>query len=219
LISILFPTTGRPDRAVACVEQMRDTTMERLEIVAAVDCDAESACRLAPIVDTLCVAPFYRGCSAAWNDALREATADKIVLAADDLSWDVGWAEVALESLEDHPGCLIGFNDGHWDGNKDFSTHYLMPRDFIVEVLGGRVAWDCYSHSFNDREANERARRADRYHWAEDARVGHDHWLFGGRTQDETDTRNLGGHADAERTFKERAASGFPDDYPAIIDS
>jgi hypothetical protein len=92
-----------------------------------------------------------------------------------------------------------------------------MPRDFIVEVLGGRVAWDCYAHSFNDREANERARRAGRYHWAEDAHVGHDHWTFGGRSQDETDTRNLGGHPDSERKFKERAAAGFPDDYEPII--
>jgi hypothetical protein len=213
VISVLFPTTGRPDRAEACVKEMRGSTDERLEVVAAVDCDPESAKRLAPIVDTLCVANFYRG-NSAWNDALREATGDPIVFAADDLRWDEGWAEMALDALSQHPDCLIGFNDGHW--GPELSTHYMMPRNFIVEVLGGRVAWD-YPHSFNDAETNERAKQADRYFWCEDARVSHDHWLFGGRAQDETDTRNLGGHAEAERMFKERAAAGFPDDLPAVI--
>ena len=209
---MLFPTTGRPDRAETCLRQLRDTA-PHLEIVAAVDADPETAERIGPLVDLLLYSDSYRG-NQAWNDCLAEATGDPIVFAADDLVWGDGWLDAALQALEEHPGCLIGFNDGHW--GEELSTHYLMPRAFIVEVLGGRVAWN-YPHSFNDAETTERARRAGRYHWCEDAHVHHDHWLFGGRAKDPTDTRNLGRHSEAERLFKERRAAGFPNDYPAVI--
>jgi hypothetical protein len=92
-----------------------------------------------------------------------------------------------------------------------------MSRRFIVEVLGGVVAWDGYRHSFNDREANARAVAAGRYAWCENARVYHRHWLFGDRPQDETDTRLLGEHPESERVFLERQAAGFPNTYEAVI--
>lgn len=217
MISILLATTGRPDMAVRCVESIRGSTSGHdVEVVCAVDADPESAERLAPLVDLLLVSPHYRGCSQAWNDCLREAQGDPLVLAGDDLLFQLGWLDAALEAHADHPDFLIGFNDGHWDGNTGLSTHYLMSRKFIVEVLGGRVAWP-YVHSFNDAEACGRARRAGRYYWAEEARVHHDHWLFGNRAKDATDTRNLGGHPESERLFKQREAEGFPDDLEAVI--
>lgn len=208
MISVLLPTTGRPDRAEACIRNLRDTAPD-VEIVCAVDCDPESATRLAPLVDKLLVANFYRG-NAVWNDCLREATGELIVFAADDLKWHDGWLEAALAAHEEHPESLIGFNDGHW--GEELSTHYLMPRNFICEVLGGVVAWAHYKHSFNDAEVNDRARAADRYFWCKEARVTHEHWLFGGRERDETDTRNLPGHAESERIYNERKAAGFPNE-------
>lgn len=227
-VSVLFPTTGRPDRAEACVKQLRETTRNlgpnsksvrtpELEIIAAVDKDPESARRLAPLVDKLLVAPFYRGCSQAWNDCLAEATGTYIVFAADDLIWKPGWLEASLAMMEDFDGGwgLVGFNDGHWDA--ELSTHYIMHRRFIVEVLGGVVAWPAYKHSFNDLEVNERAKAAGRYAWCEDAHVEHEHWLFGGRPQDETDTRRLPQHPEDERIYKERKAAGFPCDYEPVI--
>jgi glycosyltransferase involved in cell wall biosynthesis len=214
LVSVLLPTTGRPDRAESCVRQLRDTA-SGIEIVCAVDRDPVSAKRLAPLVDKLLVAPFYRGCSAAWNDCLREATGDPVVFAADDLKWGEGWLEEALQALSEHPGHLIGFNDGHW--GAELSTHYLMPRDFIAEVLGGVVAWPAYKHSFNDLETCDRAKAAGRYHWCEDARVYHEHWLFGDRAKDETDTRRLPDHPEDQRIYNERKAAGFPDDIPAVV--
>jgi hypothetical protein len=92
-----------------------------------------------------------------------------------------------------------------------------MSRRFIVEHFGGVIAWDCYRHSFNDREANERARRAGRYAWCEDAHVLHRHWIFGDRPQDATDARLLGEHPESQRRFDERQAAGFPDEQKAVI--
>ena len=217
-ISVLFPTTGRPDRAEACLRQLRDTTAGHdIEVIAAVDADLETRERLDPLADRITYSDSYRGCSRAWNDALALSTGDPVVFAADDLIWHEGWLDAALERLGEFPDGwgLVGFNDGHW--REDLSTHYLMSRRFIIEVLGGVVAWDWYRHSFNDLEVNERAKRAGRYAWCEDAHVTHEHWLFGDRPQDSTDTRTLGDHEAAADTYRARLNAGFPVDYPPVI--
>jgi GT2 family glycosyltransferase len=203
--------------ALRSVQGLRETTEGHdVEIVCAVDHDPETAERLKHFVTVLDYSDGYRGCSKAWNDALACATGDPIVFAADDLIWQAGWLDAALAALDEHPGHLIGFNDGHW--GAELSTHYLLPRDFIIEVLGGRVAWEGYKHSFNDLETCERARRAGRYHWCEEARVYHEHWLFGDRQQDETDTRRLPDHPQDQRIYNDRRTAGFPDDLEPVIE-
>lgn len=219
MISVLFPTTGRPDRAEACLAQLHSTTPHhQIEVVAAVDADTETSERIAPHVQTLTYSSTYRGCSQAWNDCLREAEGDPIVFAADDLIWHDGWLEAALTKLQEFPDQwgMVGFNDGHWPG-EELATHYLMSRRFIIEVLGGVVAWDWYRHSFNDLEVNARAKQAGRYLWAKDSHVHHQHWTYGDRPQDDTDTRTLGEHAQAQYTYTQREAAGFPTDYPPVI--
>jgi glycosyltransferase involved in cell wall biosynthesis len=216
VISVLLATMGRPEMALDTIQSLWDT-VEGVEIVVAVDGPDEELERFRHRDLILSHSTEPRGSSRAWNDALELATGDPIVLAADDLEFEPGWLDAALETLaqfEDGWG-LVGFNDGHW--GPELSTHYLMSRRFIVEVLGGVVAWDCYRHSFNDREANARAVAAGRYAWCENARVYHRHWLFGDRPQDETDTRLLGEHPESERVFLERQAAGFPNTYEAVI--
>lgn len=200
-----------------CLENLRETAPD-VEIIAAVDADPDTALRIAPLVDRLLVCTEYRGCSRAWNDCLAEATGDPIIFAADDLIWGEGWLEAALAKLEEFEDGwgLVGFNDGHWNG-EELSTHYLMSRRFIVEVLGGVVAWDFYRHSFNDLEVNERAKLAGRHKWAEDAQVLHEHWTYGDRPQDATDTRTLDDHGAAQEMYQRRRAAGFPSDYEPVI--
>lgn len=226
MISILLATTGRPDMVEAFTRSLVATTVGHdVELVAAIDADDETVRRIAAgVLDThlelvIDYCETCRGSSRAWNDALASSTGDIVVLAADDLEFQPGWLDAALAKLEEFPDGwgFVGFNDGHW--GSDLSTHYLMSRRFVVEVLGGVVAWDCYRHSFNDREANARAILAGRYAWCEDALVLHRHWIFGDRPQDSTDTRLLGLHAESQRMFDQRQAEGFPNDYKAVIDA
>jgi glycosyltransferase involved in cell wall biosynthesis len=224
MISILLATAGRPDMAEACAKSIIETTKGHdVELVVAVDGDTETSRRLLLLEGHLGFRlvidhqPEMRGCSRAWNDALAASSGDPVVLAADDLEFQAGWLEAALETLGHFDGGwgLVGFNDGHW--RDELSTHYLMSRRFVVEVLGGVIAWECYEHSFNDVEANERAKRAGRYAWCENAHVRHNHWLFGDRPQDETDTRLLGRHPESHQAYQQRAAAGFPDEQGAVI--
>jgi glycosyltransferase involved in cell wall biosynthesis len=210
--------------AEAFVQSLVDTTEGHdIELVVALDADMETSARLAtiPLHDRFEMVIDYRhehrGCSQAWNDALALSGGDPVILAADDLEFQPGWLEAALMRLsefEDGWG-LVGFNDGHW--GAELSTHYMVSRKMVVDVFGGVIAWQHYHHSFNDREANGRARQAGRYAWCEDAYVLHRHWIFGDRVQDTTDTRKLDLHPESERIFAEREAAGFPNDYePAI---
>lgn len=226
MISVLLATTGRPDGAEACVRSLIDTTDgHEIEICVAVDADVVTDRALGALMLTspervewnISHEDDYRGSSKAWNDALSLSTGDPVVLAADDLEFQSGWLDAALATLYEFEGGwgFVGFNDGHW--GPELSTHYLMSRRFIAEHMGGVVAWDCYKHSFNDREANARARRAGRYAWCEGARVLHKHWIFGDRAQDGTDTRLLGLHPVSERAFQYREAQGFPDDFEPVI--
>jgi glycosyltransferase involved in cell wall biosynthesis len=219
MVSVLLATSGRPDMAEASVRSLIDTTRgHEVELVAAVDADVETQQRLLKLAKhdgfrlVIAPSPTMRGCSKAWNVALSKATGDPLVLAADDLEFQPGWLEAAtakLAEFEDGWG-LVGFNDGHW--GEELSTHYLMSRRLVVEVFGGVVAWSAYSHSFNDREANDRARMAGRYAWCESAHVRHNHWLFGDRPQDTTDTRLLGEHPASAQAYEQRKAAGFPDE-------
>lgn len=205
--------------AEECVRGLLATTQgHKVEILAAVDADADTAMRLEALGCIVDYCDEYRGNSTAWNVALAGSKGDPIVFAADDLVWEPGWLEAALGELEQFDGGwgLVGFNDGHW--GAELSTHYLMSRRFIIEILGGVVAWDFYRHSFNDLEVNERAKRAGRYRWCEQAHVRHRHWLFGDRAKDDTDTRTLASHAEAERIYSERAAKGFPNDFAPVIE-
>ena len=219
IVSVLLATTGRPDMAERCVRSIQETTEGHdIEIVAAVDKDGVTAVRLHELGCVVDWSPEYRGCSKAWNAALRLAQGDPLVLAADDLVFCPGWLDASFERLltfDDGWG-LVGFNDGHWNG--DLSTHYLMSRRLVVEVFGGVVAWDCYGHSFNDVEANERAKRAGRYAWCEQAHVRHEHWLFGDRQQDDTDGRNLPEWSGSQEVYRSREAAGFPNDFEAVIE-
>lgn len=218
MISILLATADRPEMVGQFIESLRASTEgHEVEIVAAVDGDADSALQLQAVGATVDYCSEHRGCSAAWNAALALSTGDPVVLAADDLHFEPGWLDAALARLAEFPEGwgMVGFNDGHW--GEELSTHYLMSRRFVIEVLGGVVAWPCYGHSFNDTETNERARRVGRYAWCEAARVGHAHWLFGDRPQDQTDSRGLASHPASEDIYKRRSAEGFPNDYEAVI--
>lgn len=218
MISVLLATTGRPELAIRCVAGIRETTEGHdVEIVAAVDADPESRDLLAPMVDQMLYSDEYRGSSRAWNEALAVSLGDPIILAADDLIWQPGWLDAALKTLSEFPDGwgFVGFNDGHW--GEELSTHWLVSRRLIREAFGGVVTWEFYEHSFQDREANERARRAGRYAWCSDAHVHHEHWIFGDRSQDATDTRNLAAHGASEQIFQRRLAAGFPNDFKAVI--
>lgn len=216
-VSVLLATTGRPEMAVECLRSILNTKgSHEVQFVVAIDNDPDTLRFVSDVLReeerSISYSEGYRGCSKAWNDALFLATGELIVLAADDLIFHLGWLDAALEKMSELPegGGLVGFNDTQLDGNE-LATHYMMTRWFIDNCLGGKVAWDVYKHSFNDCEINERAKRAGRFIYAPEAVVEHRHWIFGTRSQDQTDARALADYTESQAKYTEREAAGFPD--------
>ena len=220
MISVLLPTLNRVEMCLHTLRSL-EVTAPGAEVCLVADGDPSILQRAVAEIGLDFATnwrPEPRTNVAAWNIALGMASRDLVVFAADDLEFRPGWLEAALYEMAhfDEGWGLVGFNDGHL--GKELSTHYLLHRRFICQVLGGRVAWPCYLHSFNDLETNDRAKAAGRYRWAERAHVHHHHWLFGDRPQDATDTATLGSHSIAQARYRERAAQGFPNDWPPVIE-
>ncbi len=229
MISVLIPSTGRPTHLENTLDSLYHSTNSRslIELVLVVEKDPTST-KVAReyldrfgrvIIDCDTSRTDYQGSPAAWDRALSLCTGEFIVFAADDLTFHDGWLQEALKVMEewfDKNGGLVGFNDGIWDG-LELSTHYLMSRWFVVNILGGRISWPCYVHSFNDLETNDRAKDARRHAWAPRAAVTHNHWFVGTREQDDTDKRALKGYEASKLAYDNRRSNGWPQTYPPTI--
>ncbi len=64
-------------------------------------------------------------------------------------------------------------NDGFADGTR-VATHWLADKR-MMDVVGGDLFHVGYRHCYCDRELTFRAQRANRYVWAKDAKIEHDH--------------------------------------------
>jgi len=182
-----------------------------------VDADADTRERLAAICGPVRVlySDQYRGKSKAWNDGLAAADGAYIVSAADDVWFGDGWLDAALAAMATLPegGGLVGFNDTH----TQKPTHWMATRWWIINGMGGVMAWEFYATSHNDLETHQRALQAGRYVWAKNAVARHDHFIFGTRRQDHTDRRWLSEWQASRATYERRKAAGFPNDYEAAI--
>jgi len=220
-VSVILPTTGRPGRAEQCVRRLLET-LDGIdaEVICVVDLDEDTKARLEALgepVRVLYSDAGYRGKSKAWNDGLAASDGAYIVSAADDVWFGDGWYEAALDAMATLPdgGGLVGFNDTH----TQKPTHWMATRWWIVNGMGGVMAWEFYPTSHNDVETYIRAARAGRYMWAQNAVVRHDHFIFGSRGFDETDVRWMRLWQEARDVFERRERQGFPDDFePAITE-
>lgn len=213
LISVILPTMGRPERARACVERVLATTDGyELQVIVAVDDDRQTLEIMQVLGVTISYCIERRGKSQAWNDGLALARGDYIVSLADDVQVEPGWLREALVVMPEGGG-LVGFNDTH----TRKPTHWIASRNWIIEGMGGVMAWPCYLTSHNDVETHERAVRAGRYAWAEKAIARHDHPIFDGREWDDTDRVSQAHWQESRDAFLRRAALDFPNDYEPVL--
>jgi len=223
LVSVVIPTRGRPERVASVVERFNQVTdWTPLEIIVVCDGDREAFWALSEMqAEGWIVTPLlqrHRGSTEAWNLGLYASQGVYVVMLADDVWPEMGWLTEAMQVMRDELGGdgLVGLNGLNW---PDFRlvNHYLLSRTFIKEHMGGVLAFPCYKHYFQDVEANERARRADKFAIAKAAIVRHDHPSVGLREADATDSLNAERGKRDHETFKHREQAGFPDDFEAVL--
>lgn len=190
MISVIIPTYKRHDFAERCVRSVRETAPDA-ECIVVMDVDADEIQRYESLNAKVIFNPEKIGAINAWNKGLQAAGGSHIVFAGDDLVFIGDWWSKALEahrSILNGYG-LVGFNDNHNNGNN-IATHYLADRKFIIDVLGGRIAFPMYNFYCNDSTATLMAQNSGHYYWCKEAIVRHDHPANGRRRIDENDNRN-----------------------------
>jgi glycosyltransferase involved in cell wall biosynthesis len=231
MVSVILPTSSRPERVEACVRQILNTLAYSrfpLEIICCVDADhasLEALIRLAKEDGRVKVLwnGTLQGPAKAWNSGARVAQGEYFVLAADDLWFTDGWLTAALTAMAVLPEGkgLVGLYDGHPPRDQltpdSWCTHWIAHRQFLVDYMGGVMAFEAYRYGYNDTEAWFRATRAGRYVLCADAYVRHDHYDYGERPKDALDEYNRSFLTQATEVFHRRQAEGFPDDFEPVI--
>uniref|UniRef100_A0A6M3KET0 Putative glycosyltransferase n=1 Tax=viral metagenome TaxID=1070528 RepID=A0A6M3KET0_9ZZZZ len=160
------------------------------------------------------------GPNQAWNDALQASEGEYICFWSDDVVPHEGYIEKAMPYFERFPGGIgyVGFNDMINNGNN-LTTFYIAHREHIIKVNHGVLAYPHYQRIYNDTESMFRAKRANRWVWAEDAVTEHMHPAARKREVDEWDELMTAAMQPDGVEFNRRLALGFPNDFePAITE-
>lgn len=190
-IAVLVPVLGRPQAAQPLVESFVNSIpagLARLVFVCSPDDGSElRACRHTGCLTLELDRPPGPGDFAAKIQLGFEETDEPFVFqAADDVTFESGWAEAALAAIDaSRPFGVCGT----WDGANPVvmrglhSTHSLIRRAYVDECGGswdgpGSVFSSAYSHQYVDNELVELAKTRGCFTFAAGARVLHHHPLY-----------------------------------------
>lgn len=223
MIDIVIPVLNRPLNAEKVATSISEATLcdHTIFFVCSPNDQAEVEAVQATGFDYVIV-PWQPGPgdgAMKWNCGYRWGDYDYVFLAADDLEFEYGWDERALEvAAKSHAG-VIGTND---DANPLVkrglhSTHSLVSRRYIDEVGGtwhdgpGKVYCEQYEHQWVDTELVAAAKNRGEWAFAHRSIVRHLHPLFPHRGRertpmDSTYEKALGGASHDSALFKSRAA-------------
>jgi hypothetical protein len=217
-IAVLIPTIYRPAGLKRTLVTLQATAPECIAVVAAEkdDVEGQKMAERYGAIFTTCPEPL-RGGAYAWNQALKAAPDfDAYFLGSDDIEFTPGWLEEVLRVLNDElcGSGFVGINDNRKNAKSFCATHYLMTRDFIIQYNGGVAAAPFYFCDWTDMEADRRARRANKWAWADKAIVRH---IWMGPAGDAAYQRAAARRKDVRPIYEDRERRGYPDDFEPII--
>lgn len=220
---ILIPTCHRPAGLIRVIESIQRTSPDCMVVVATDPSDQEGRNIAAYFnIQWVNTPADYCGCHVAWNVALGAASknARAFVIGADDLEFKDNWFTYAVKALRTIDGSgLVGLNDNHpqktYKGVR-YPTHFLATRDFIIQHMGGVIAFECYYADCSDVEAAHRAVRAKKYVYAPLAHADH-YWGGCKKGADYTYTKSDPYRDQSIAIFDRRMGEGFPNDFPPVL--
>jgi len=227
LISIVIPTMYRKELVLECSRRIFETTRQHnIELIYVVDEDMGTVKALIEYVTNL---PETRGQimfrarrqgrHKAWNDGMSKTQGNFFVHMGDDGMVQGDWLTIALDAHRDRLGGygMVAFNDLNLNGDTQVGTHVLFDRKFCKEVLGGVMLVPHYKSFCPDLEFNERAKRAGKYYWCQNAVIEHMHSSNGKREISLYENDKVVDWVEDNKLFEDRKARGFPDDFLPVI--
>lgn len=219
LVSVVIPSLNRPGKLRDCLEQLLTASPE-VEVIVAAHPDDKATQRMVKRLAVVKLVTTPGTSVEAWNIGAAAASGDYLVLGADDLWFYDGWYEAALEAMAKLGGHgLVAFNDLSPLAGR-LATHYMVSRNYAVNEWGGFLAAPYYKKQWIDNEATHRARRDERFIYAEDSVVEHMHPVWDKGENDSTYqmAEDNEWYADGEKVFVERMQAGFPNEHEPYFD-
>lgn len=190
---VLVPALERPHRVAPLLDTLAASTSipyRALFICDPSDFAQQRACHDAG-VDVMLLRPIHPSgpYAAKINAGVRASTEPLIFLGADDLAFQPGWLEAALDKIA-LGAQVVGVNDLIARPRRpEHATHFLMTRDYAeLPTIDGQPGplYEGYSHWCVDDELIATAQLRDVYAYALSSRVEHLHPLAGKAPMDDT---------------------------------
>ena len=217
-VSVIIPSRARPDRLREAVDSLLDTAYG-VEVILVLDpSDLESHVVAGDECQTLFLDDHATTNTAAlWNAGAAMATGDFFVAGADDLVFLDNWLDIALAKMEAMGGSgVVALNDNE-ETFGSLAAHFIMSRSYATRMLGGVIFPPVYEHGYTDVEVTWRAAQNNRLVFAKDAKLLHNHPIYGLAETDQIyEKAALTTDRDA-KLFAERKASGFPVTWESVI--
>ena len=218
MIAVLIPVLGRPHRVEPLIASLdaatTDVPLEIVFLCSPGDLDEIEACDATG--ETVIVAEWDAGAgdyARKVNLGYRETAAPYVFTGADDLDFQPGWAEAALEQLVKTDAGVCGTND---DANPLVkkglhATHSLVSRAYVEECGAtfdgkpGVLLHEGYDHQYVDTELVQVAMSRGCWTFAADAHVTHLHPFYDrGVARDATYEKGLARGRQDRRIFDNR---------------
>lgn len=161
LVSIVIPTLGRPEKLHRLLWKIKENAgYDNYEVLVGVDEFPPNNIGVPKMVKRL----------------VEQAKGDLIMYLGNDCIPEKDFLQLAVfrmrKAFPNMDG-LVGLNDGFWKAGE-FATHWLASKK-LLPYLGGEFFHTGYFHCGCDNELTEMCRKANKYVWAEEAKIDHDH--------------------------------------------
>lgn len=193
-ISLLCPTYGRPDGAVAMEVSAIDTCCGPIEVLFGCDNDEQAEAinarrKASEIIDILTVDPAIAGkVSKIWNWLVPYSCGDVLMLANDDIRFHTaGWDAQVYDAFSSFPGRLgmVWCDDGI--NGPNHAAFPFVTRQWVDVV--GHFTPGIFEFGFNDTWVYDIAKRAGRLKYLPEILIEHRHFSVGKSAFDDTYAR------------------------------
>jgi hypothetical protein len=136
LISILFPTRGRPANVRRLLASLRETSVVMPEVIVYVDNDDTTLEEVKGIEGLKVVTGLRKMLSECWNKCAPLASGDILMMGGDDIVFKTaGWDKMVEDEFTKSVDKLIFVHgdDGYW-GDR-FGTHGFLHKNWI-KIMG-----------------------------------------------------------------------------------
>ena len=214
-VSVIIPSLNRAQKLIKVLDNLAAVTDDsKYEAIVLLEQDDSESWAIVPRrKEKFLLIPNNTTPINAWNQGLRAAQYEWVLLGADDIVFPPNWLE----------NCSETFNQGFLalqereTPNHNWEPHFLLSKAWMKKHQNGVLTIPHYAHWGTDVETCERAVRSNTFTRARNVVIAHNHWAKDPSLEDSTYAHAKKFHRRDMSIFEFRKSLGFPDDFESIL--